>query len=399
MELVEINKEEFNNLAKNFTCKNFFQKSNIGESLKERNKKVYYLGLKENNIMQAITMIYEGNTFLGKKEFICLKGFLCDYNNHEVVKEFRMKLIDFVTLHGGFKLTIDPYINEVERDIDGKIVENGNNNYEVIKFLKDIGYNKSKIDIQVKYNFCLDLKNKTEEEIFKNFKQNTRNLINRALRDGVEIINLKYEELPIFKQITEDTSKRRGFLDKSLEYYQSMYKVFQDKVVFKLARLNINKHLEYLNNLKKDYEEKIAKISGINKKKDNYEFELENVKKKIEKVQSLPSENGYLNLAVAMFMLYGDETIYLFSGSNDLYNEYGGAYLIQWDIIKYGIENNYRRHNFFGILNYNSPNSKDYGVYLFKKGFNGYVEELIGEYYICTNSLISKIYKLKNKLR
>ena len=310
-----------------------------------------------------------------------------------------MKLLDFVTLHGGFKLTIDPYINEVERDIDGKIVENGNNNYEVIKFLKDIGYNKSKIDIQVKYNFCLDLKNKTEEEIFKNFKQNTRNLINRALRDGVEIINLKYEELPIFKQITEDTSKRRGFLDKSLEYYQSMYKVFQDKVVFKLARLNINKHLEYLNNLKKDYEEKIAKISGINKKKDNYEFELENVKKKIEKVQSLPSENGYLNLAVAMFMLYGDETIYLFSGSNDLYNEYGGAYLIQWDIIKYGIENNYRRHNFFGILNYNNPNSKDYGVYLFKKGFNGYVEELIGEYYICTNSLISKIYKLKNKLR
>ncbi len=399
MELVEINKEEFNNLAKNFTCKNFFQTSNMGESLYERGKKVYYLGLKENNIMQAITMIYEGNTFLGKKEFICLKGFLCDYNNHEVVKEFSMKLLDFVTLHGGFKLTIDPYINEVERDIDGKIVENGNNNYEVIKFLKDIGYNKSKIDIQVKYNFCLDLKNKTEEEIFKNFKQNTRNLINRALRDGVEIINLKYEELPIFKQITEDTSKRRGFLDKSLEYYQSMYKVFQDKVVFKLARLNINKHLEYLNNLKKDYEEKIAKISGINKKKDNYEFELENVKKKIEKVQSLPSENGYLNLAVAMFMLYGDETIYLFSGSNDLYNEYGGAYLIQWDIIKYGIENNYRRHNFFGILNYNNPNSKDYGVYLFKKGFNGYVEELIGEYYICTNSLISKIYKLKNKLR
>ena len=134
MELVEINKEEFNNLAKNFTCKNFFQTSNMGESLYERGKKVYYLGLKENNIMQAITMIYEGNTFLGKKEFICLKGFLCDYNNHEVVKEFSMKLLDFVTLHGGFKLTIDPYINEVERDIDGKIVENGNNNYEVIKF-------------------------------------------------------------------------------------------------------------------------------------------------------------------------------------------------------------------------------------------------------------------------
>src|SRR5699024_3756618 len=130
-----------------------------------------------------------------------------------------------------------------------KIVENGNNNYKVIEYLKELGYTKSKVDTQVRYNFCLDLENKTKEEIFKNFKQNTRNLINRALREGVEITNLKYEELTTFKQITEETCKRRGFPDKSLEYYQSMYKAFQDKVVFKLARLNINKHLEYLNNL------------------------------------------------------------------------------------------------------------------------------------------------------
>ena len=399
MELVEINKDEFNNLADNFTCKNFFQTSNMGSSLESRGKKVYYLALKDNKDINALAMVYEGNIFLGKKEFICLKGFLADYNNFEIVKEFSEKLLDFVIKHNGYKLTIDPYIIEAQRDIDGKIVENGNNNYKVIEYLKELGYTKSKVDTQVRYNFCLDLENKTKEEIFKNFKQNTRNLINRALREGVEITNLKYEELPTFKQITEETCKRREFPDKSLEYYQSMYKAFQDKVVFKLARLNINKHLEYLNNLKKDYEEKISKIQGSNKKKDNYEFELNNVKKKIEKAQNLPSDNGYLNLAASMFMLYGNETIYLFSGSNDLYNEYGGPYLIQWNIIEYAIENKYKRHNFFGILNYDDPNSKDYGVYLFKKGFNGYVEELIGEYYICSNSLVSKVYKLKNKIR
>lgn len=399
MELIEIKEDEFNLMADKFTCKNFFQTSYMGISLKQRDKKVYYLGLIDNDNIKALTMIYENRTFLGKSEFICLKGFLTDYKDSELVKIFSEKLLDFVKKNNGYKLIIDPYIIEVERDIDGNIIEGGKNNYDVINYLKNIGYIKSKIDTQVRFNFCLDLENKSEEEIFKNFKQNTRNLINRALREGVEVINLKYEELDKFKLITEETCKRRGFPDKTLEYYQSMYKAFQDKVVFKLARLNINKHLEYLNNLKKDYEDKIEKIKGENKKKENYRFELENVCKKIQKVQGYVTEDGYLNLAASMFMLYGDETIYLFSGSNDLYNEYGGAYLIQWDIIKYAINNGYKRHNFFGIYNFTDPKDKEYGIYLFKKGFNGNVEELVGEYYIYTKSFVSYLDKLKQKIR
>ena len=154
MELVEINKDKFNDLADNFICKNFFQTSNMGSSLESRGKKVYYLALKDNKDINALAMVYEGNTFLGKKEFICLKGFLTDYNNFEVVKEFSEKLLDFVIKHNGYKLTIDPYIIEAQRDIDGKIVENGNNNYKVIEYLKELGYTKSKVDTQVRYNFA-----------------------------------------------------------------------------------------------------------------------------------------------------------------------------------------------------------------------------------------------------
>ena len=398
MELREVAKDKFNAIANKFICKNFFQTSNMGDSLEFRGKKIYYLGLANKEEWVALAMLMEDGTFLSKKIFTCLKGFLIDYNDTSLVKLFTEKLLEFIKSKNGFKLNIDPYIIEVERDIDGNVIDGGKNNYAVIKNLKSIGYQKSKYDTQVRFNFCLDL-NKNEQEIFGNFKATTRNLINKAEREGVEVVDLKYEELANFKTITEDTCKRRGFPDKSLEYYQSMYKAFQDKVVFKLARLNINKHLEYLNNLKKDYEDKIEKIKGENKKKENYRFELENVCKKIQKVQGYVTEDGYLNLAASMFMLYGDETIYLFSGSNDLYNEYGGAYLIQWDIIKYAINNGYKRHNFFGIYNFTDPKDKEYGIYLFKKGFNGNVEELVGEYYIYTKSFVSYLDKLKQKIR
>lgn len=397
MELVHIEENEFNEVAKTFSCKNFFQTSYMGESLNQRGKKVYYLGLKDKEKIVAASLLYESNKFLGKKIFVALKGYLIDYQNAELLKIFTTKLLEFIKRNNGFQLVIDPYIIEVQRDINGNIVNGGQNNYQVIENLKHLGFIKSKYDTQVKYNFCLNL-NKSEDEIFSDFKATTRNIINKAIREGVEIVNLKKEDLNQFKEITADTCKRRGFTDKTIEYYQSMYDCFKDLVVFKLARLNVSKYLEYLNAVKKDYQEKYDKIKSNNKKKENYLFEINNIEKKIEKIKCLPIKDGYVNLSAAMFILYGDETIYLFSGSYDNLNEFGGQYLIQWDIIKYAIKNGYKRHNFFGIYNFTDPKNKEYGIYLFKKGFNGYVEELLGEYYICTNSLTSKLYKLKQKL-
>ena len=240
MELREIEKDKFNEIADKFTCKNFFQTSNMGSSLESRGRKVYYLGLVHNDEWLALTMLVEDGTFLSKKIFTCLKGFLIDYNDAQLVKVFTEKLMDFIKSKNGFKLNIDPYIIEVERDIDGNVIDGGKNNYAVIENLKSIGYQKSKYDTQVRFNFCLDVLGKSTEEIFRDFKATTRNLINKAEREGVEVIDLKYEELDKFKIITEDTCKRRGFPDKSLEYYQSMYKSFGDKVVFKLSLIHIS---------------------------------------------------------------------------------------------------------------------------------------------------------------
>ena len=399
MELREVDKEEFNHNAQKFTCKNFFQTSNMGSSLELRGRKVYYLGLFDNTECVALAMLVESGTFLLKKTFEALKGFLIDYSDTDKVKIFTEKLLEFVRDKNGFKLNIDPYIIEVERDIDGNIVPDGKNNYSVIEALKNMGYQKCKYDTQVRFNFCLDVLGKSEQEIFGDFKATTRNLINKAERIGVEVIDLKYDELDRFKAITEDTCKRRGFSDKTLEYYQSMYKAFENQVVFKLARLNVTKYQEYLNKTKDEYLEKIDKITGSNKKKDNYLFEVSNIDKKLANIEKLPIKDGYVDLAAAMFMLYGDETIYLFSGSYDELNEFGGQYLIQWDVIKYAINKGYRRHNFFGIMNFQDKNDKDYGIYLFKRGFNGYIEELVGEYTIYTKGLVSSIYKLKSKVR
>ena len=103
-------------------------------------------------------------------------------------------------------------------------------------------------------------------------------------------------------------------------------------------------------------------------------------------------------MSAAMFILYGDEIVYLFSGSYEEYMKYCGQYRLQWEIIKYAADNGYRRYNFYGIQDVFNPKGKDYGVYEFKKGFGGYVEELLGSYILDIDSK-AKIYNLLRKIK
>ena len=116
------------------------------------------------------------------------------------------------------------------------------------------------------------------------------------------------------------------------------------------------------------------------KKVKEYETSLKSIDKKIEEAKKISSETGdILPLSCAMFMLYGDEIIYLFSGNDEQYMNFNAQYLIQWEMLNYAVNNNYKRYNFYGISNNFDTHDKDYGIYDFKKGFNGYVIELIGE--------------------
>lgn len=80
---------------------------------------------------------------------------------------------------------------------------------------------------------------------------------------------------------------------------------------------------------------------------------------------------------------------------------FNAQYLIQWEMINYAVKNHYKRYNFYGITGNFDKNNKDYGMYEFKKGFNGYVIQLIGElqlpitYHYKLHHLLSFIRKTK----
>ena len=76
---------------------------------------------------------------------------------------------------------------------------------------------------QVGWMFSLGLEGKTEDQILKEMKPNTRNTIRKAEKIGITVKELSYDELDRFQNIMIETGERKGFSVRDVSYYQEMY--------------------------------------------------------------------------------------------------------------------------------------------------------------------------------
>ncbi len=116
---------------------------------------------------------------------------------------------------------------------------------------------------------------------------------------------------------------------------------------------------------------------------------IERLKKQIDKIKSYQQEYGdKKNLGTILFLVYGNEVLSLFGGTDDNLMQFQSAYTVHYAGIKYAIDHGYKRYNFYGITGDFRKENPLFGLYLFKKSFGGHVVELIGEY----DLIISKFW-------
>ena len=407
MEFQEITEKEYRSFWEDHPQKTFLSAPEIAELRKDLGWEVYFLGVKEKKKIMAASMLFSHKRHFGKYEFYSPRGFLCDYENKELVDFFVHEVKKFVKEKKGYVLRIDPYVIYKQRDIDGNIVEGGEDHSQVVDHLLSLGFHK--VDTahkeQVGWMFSLDLDGKSEEEILKEMKPNTRNIIRKTEKFGITVNEISYDELDRFQSIMEETGARKGFSVRKLSYFQKMYELFHDKgeVKFFITEMDLKGYIERLEKEKKEKEEKLNSLSDAkynDGQKKNLHNEIESIHKRLKESSDIRKEAGkdVITLSGSMFMLIKPEVIYLSSGNYEEYMKFNSQYLIQWELIKYGIKNGFKKHNFYGIPEEINTHPKDYGIYEFKRGFNGYVEELIGEYELPITwhyTLMKMIHKIK----
>lgn len=407
MKFTELTEQEYQTYWENHPLKTFLSSKEIGDLRKKSNWQVYYVGVKDSEDIVAATMLLSHKRHFNVYEFYSPRGFLMDFNNKKLLTYFTEELSKFIKKRKGYILRIDPYILNKQRDIDGNIVEGGEDNKEVIKTLINLGFKKVPTESmeQVGWMFSLDLEGKTEEQILKEMKPNTRNTIRKSEKFGITMRELAYEELDKFQNIMVETGERKGFQVRKVDYFQEMYKLFHDKgeVKYYITELNLKKYIEGLEQEKQEKQEKLNSLSDAkynDGQKKNLTNEINSIDKRITDSKDIISKakKETITLSGSMFMLIKPEIIYLSSGNYEEYMKFNSQYLIQWELIKYGIKNGYKKHNFYGIPANINTHPKDYGIYEFKRGFNGYVEELIGEYELPL-SYHYYLFKLLHKIK
>ncbi|MBQ3352816.1 peptidoglycan bridge formation glycyltransferase FemA/FemB family protein [Candidatus Saccharibacteria bacterium] len=392
MKFTTLEPAEFTKFATKSPYKSFLQTVEIATLRSKNGWTPYYFGVEEDGKIIAATMAVAKPTFLGKSTYFIPGGPLLDYEDTALVNFFFKNLNNYAKSHNGYILHIEPYYEIIERDQDGEIVAGGFNREKAKSNLRDLGFQPATPENPA-YLFVLELKNRKYDELFASFKQNTRNLINRTARKGVKIRELKREELDKFKQITESTSERRHFTDKTLDYYETMYDLFAKKGEVKFIVAEIS-------------EMESEESKGVHSRHfaTNEEQVSEGSPVTTGRAERVENESLLTPIAVAMFITYGDEVIYLFSGSDAKYmKEYNAQYAIQWHMIQYALKNKFKRYNFYGIQGLPDPAKPGYGIYKFKKGFTtaktGRVIELLGAYELPINQTFYRLHSLLTKLK
>jgi len=378
----ELTEKEFEGL--DFACGSFLQSAEMYRRYKALGREAYLVGVRKGaqepqgprgaqgsrGVSQggivAAGLILARPWRLGKKIMRVPGGWLMDYDRGDHEENLRFLTVqakEFCRKKGGMVIEISPNIVSRPRDNENKVVEGGTdgdlatkNHLGVRRELVGVGYKYLGEYEQAKWTYVLELDGKTPEGLLMEFRTTHRQLIRKAEREGVRVRELGEDELGVLKQITAESGERHGFQEPEVEYYQSMKAAFGEKVKFVVAEIPASRVSSEL-------------LGGVG------------------------AVDGYVPLAASMFIDDGRELVYLYSGSIRRLQRYNGAYAIQWWAIRRALEEGYARYNMYGVR----PVAGN-GVYAFKQGFRGHVEELLGTFALPVG-LLGRLYLARLKPR
>ena len=420
MELVTLTKKEFKKFADKHSQITFHQTEEWANLKLTNGWKANYVGLKDKNkIVAGALLLAKTLPIVKKKMFYSPRGFLIDYNNYELLEEFTKGIKKYAKEQGAIFVKIDPYVEYVEHDNNGDVVEGGYDNKQAVENLiklgyKHFGFNLMQDTLQPRWMHVIETEDRTLEDVMKDMESKTRQILRKNEKCGITTREITRDELPIFKDIMQHTSDRREFIDRPLSYYENMWDNLHDSGILRIliAEIDFNEYAknttEELNQNKNELEDRINKkeknLLKMNEKKyeqsnkQNQEA-IERLENQLKKINELKEKHGEKAvLGGILFLVYGNEVLSLYGGSNAELMQFQSAYIVHFAGVKMAVEEKYKKYNFYGITGDFRKENPLYGLFLFKKSFGGHVAELIGEFDLIINKPMYLFYTYSFKV-
>jgi len=237
MKLEKVTSKDFKKFADKHPQITFHQTKEWADLKSHNNWQSHYLLLKDKNKALAGTLVLSKTLpIVKKKMFYAPRGFLIDYHDKKILKEFTKQIKEYAKKENAIFIKIDPYVEYKEHDNNGKLVENGFNNEDCVNNLKELGYkhfgfNLMQDTLQPRWMHVINT-DRSLDDVLKDMESKTRQILRKNEKSGIVTHEIERDELPLFKEIMEHTSDRREFVDRPLSYYEAMWDNLHDSGIF-----------------------------------------------------------------------------------------------------------------------------------------------------------------------
>lgn len=408
-ELVNLEKEEYENFVKNSKKSHFLQSYAWGEfEKKERNLTPYYLGLKKDKKILATALLLQKHLPMHYSYFYSPRGFVIDYEKEELFIKMTKEITKFVKQKKGIFLKIDPDIVRKSynyKEEENKLTHNPEKIFKMIKKagFKHLGFTQNFETKQPRFTFRIDL-TQSMEEIKEHFSKTTKQRINKAkkLNTKVELGTIK--DIHEFFHLMTLTEERKDFVSYKESYYKNLYDIFNqdNKMTLFLGKINIKEIINNLNLNKTQIEKEIQSLPTENLSKSaksklkELEKRLEKTKEDINKYQKYQKEyKDTITLNAHMIIEYANKAWVLYAGNHNILTETYANYHTYLKHLEFCKERNLKIYDQFGTIGDLNKDNSRLGLHEFKKKFGGDYIEFLGEFDYITNK---PLYFIFNKL-
>lgn len=413
MYIKELTNKEFNNFTDSFVEASIYQTSEYGFVMNTQNYNVLFLGLIDNNVIRAASLVLVEKESMFKYAY-APKGFLIDYSDKPLVEEFTTLVKKYLNKKKIMAIKINPMIVRCSYDYKTNQAIFNPKFDEQLEFLKSLGYyhlgfNNLFESFKPRFNGIINLR-KPIPTLYSELDKNFKNKVKSADKNGVRIIKGTENELDYLY----DQVKNKYPRDK--KYFQDTFYFFKKRnmIDYYYAILDTN---AYLINVQKKFQKQTEICSKYNSKlfrnvksrKSNNklisskifaENKLNELKNELVLATKLLKESPQgIILATMLITKYRGEAYIFMDGYNKDFKKLNAKHLMTWKLIEKYSNENYDRFNLGGMTNPSINNDKYNGLNEFKLSFNARCVEYIGDLELITSPALYALYRNSKPFR
>ena len=384
MKFIEnVEKEKYIKFTDNHPKAHFLQSYAWGEFCKKAKGQIpMYLGLEDSkgNLVVATLVLLKMTPIFGYSYGYAPRGFVADYKDSKVLKEFTECLKDYMKKNKIIYIKFDPDIIYQEIDEQANPIEGGFNNYKLFDYMISLGYKHKGFyrlynGNQPRYTFRIDLK-KPWEEVEAKMSKSFLKSVKRSEQYDLTINN--QVDNHTFWLLMKHNSEKDGFGINSEKYYELFTNTLNDDGHLKYFNIVI-KPKQLTKNIASQIEELKKQLETNKKKAADIQNQIARLEKELSVFSEVKEDEKTICSLVCTYTKKHAWSFYI--GNDALANFTFAITRAYYEAIKDAYDNGYEFFDLFGTPG--DPNTKFKNlanIHDFKRKFGDQYTEFMGEF-------------------